>query len=322
MADDDRLILKYQNQASMLANKVLKRYKHLKKRFTKQNLEIFRLYDWDIPEIRAVVDWYAGHLVIGEYSRQQSTPDWLPMMGKAVAQAMDIPGKNLHLKVRQAGFKEGKRYERIRHTNQKLVMQERDLKFYINLNDYVDTGLFSDHRNTRMMVRQMAKGKNFLNLFCYTGSFTCYAAKGGALSSVSVDRAEATIEWATDNLKLNGLMNDTHQLIQQDTGAFLKDAGKRNLRFDLAVVDPPSYSTTRMTGEQFDVAKDHPGMLNAVFDIMRPSSTVFFSTNHQNFTLKTGSLNVSGIREITDKTIPEDYVSKRKQIHRCWEIIV
>ena len=311
---------KYENQAQMLANKVKKKYQHLRKRYARQNLDIFRLYDWDIPEIRAVVDWYAGHLVVGEYSRKQSMPDWLPVMGQAVARAMSVPAKNLHLKIRKSGIKDGMRYERINHTNQKIAMCERDLKFYINPSDYVDTGLFSDHRNTRQMVRQIAKGKHVLNLYCYTGAFTCYAAKGEAERTVSVDRSETAISWLKDNLELNGLSDPRHEFVQKDTLDFLAAARPRFQNFDLAVVDPPSYSTTRTTNQHYDLAKDHPGMLNRVFDLMNPGGIVFFSTNHQNFDLKTQALIVTDIKEITSSTIPEDYKSKRKQIHRCWKI--
>ncbi|CCK78906.1 MULTISPECIES: class I SAM-dependent methyltransferase [Desulfobacula] len=312
---------KQRDQARMLANKVKKRFKHLRKRYKKQGLDIFRLYDWDIPEIRAVVDWYDGHLVVAEYSRKQSFPEWLPIMGKAVARALDVPNENLHLKIRRSGIKEGKRYERINHTNQKIAMGERDLKFYINPNDYVDTGLFSDHRNTRMMVRKQAAGKNFLNLYCYTGSFTCYAAKGGACRTVSVDRSQTAVNWVKDNLELNGLTGSHHTIIREDTLDFLERARHDGYRdFDLAVVDPPSYSTTRMTNGHFDIAKEHPHLLNAVFELMKTSAVVFFSTNHQNFDLKTKELTVTNIKEITSKTIPEDYQNKRKQIHRCWEI--
>ncbi len=307
-------------QAQMLANKVKKRYKHLRKRYAKQNLEVFRLYDWDIPEIRTVVDWYAGHLVIGEYSRNQSTPDWLPIMGNAVAQSLNVPKENLHLKIRKAGHNEGERYKRLDHTNQKIPMAERDLKFLVNPSDYVDTGLFSDHRNTRQRVREMAQGKDFLNLYCYTGAFTCYAAKGGASSTLSVDRSETAITWVKENLELNNLSHPRHTQIREDTLDFLDKAVKSDRTFDLAVVDPPSYSTTRSTEKHFDIAKDHPLMLNQVFKLMRPGSTLFFSTNHQNFDMKFNRLNANDIKEITDQTIPEDYVNKRKKIHRCWEI--
>ena len=304
----------------MLANRVKKRFKHLFKRYQKQGLDVFRLYDWDIPEIRAVVDWYDGHLVVGEYARKQSTPDWLPLMGRAVAKVLDVPEQNLHLKIRKAGIKDGARYKRINTRNKKIPMRERDLAFLVNPSDYVDTGLFSDHRNTRMMVRQMADGKDFLNLYCYTGTFTCYAAKGGAASTLSVDRSKTAITWVKENLALNQLSAPCHTQVQMDTLDYLKKAVRMAQRFDLAVVDPPSYSTTRVGNRHFDIAKDHPFMLNQVFKLMRPGATVFFSTNHQNFDLLHKELDATDITQITGETIPEDYVSKRKQIHQCWRI--
>jgi 23S rRNA (cytosine1962-C5)-methyltransferase len=161
MAMDPEAADRYRNQAAMLANKVLKRYRHLRKRFARENIEVFRLYDWDIPEIRAVVDWYGGHLVIGEYTRTQSTPEWLPLMGAAVAEALGVPREKLHLKERRAGFQGGRRYRRLDFTNRRIVVAERDFRFYVNPYDYIDTGLFSDHRNTRQMVREASGARIF-----------------------------------------------------------------------------------------------------------------------------------------------------------------
>lgn len=306
----------------MLANRVRKRFKHVRRHFARQGIEVFRLYDWEIPEIRAVVDWYAGHLVIGEYTRAQSTPEWLPIMGAAVAEALEVTADNVHLKERRAGKQNGRRYERIDHTNRKIVINERDRQFYVNPWDYVDTGLFSDHRNTRRMVGEMAAGKDFLNLYCYTGSFTCYAAKGGARSTVSVDRSQTAIDWARENMALNGIPAEGNELLQMPTFLFLHKARLDKLNFDLAVVDPPSYSTDRTGKPDFDLARDHPDLLTRVVAIMRKGGTIFFSTNHQGFEPHMAGLKVGGIEEITDQTIPEDYVNKRKRIHRCWRILV
>ncbi|MBW1867522.1 MAG: class I SAM-dependent methyltransferase [Deltaproteobacteria bacterium] len=306
----------------MLANRVKKRYRHFHKRYARENIEIFRLYDWDIPEIRAVVDWYAGHLVIAEYTRTQSTPEWLPMMGDALAVILDVPMENVHLKKRLAGIKGGKRYERIDHTNRKIIMSERGLKFHVNLSDYIDTGLFSDHRNTRQMVRELSMGKDLLNLYCYTGSFSCYAAKGGSHTTVSVDRSETAITWARENMTLNNIPEAGNRLIQSDTFDFLEKAKRRGRRFDLAVVDPPSYSTNRSQSRYFDIAKDHPLLLKAVVELMRDGATIFFSTNHQDFDPHMDRLKISASKEITPITIPEDYITTKKKIHRCWKITV
>jgi len=312
----------FQNQARMLANRVRKRFKHLSRRFDRQNIEVFRLYDWDIPEIRAVVDWYGGHLVIGEYIRRQSVPQWLPAMAQAAAAALDVPMEKVHLKARWAGKQEGQRYERLDHTNKKFVLFERDLKFLVNPYDFVDTGLFSDHRDTRQMVREMAVGKDFLNLYCYTASFSCYAARGGARRTVSVDRSEGNIQWARENMVLNGLDPVANRLVQAHAFDYLQSARKKGLRFDLAVVDPPSYSTTKTRDLTFDVLRDHPRLLELVVSVLKAGATLFFSTNHQSFQPNLSGLKISDVREITSRTIPEDYTHKRKTIHRCWQITV
>lgn len=319
---DSRRQAEYDKQAEMLANKAKKRFNHFRKRYARQNIEVYRLYDWDIPEIRAVVDWYAGHLVVGEYARRQSMPDWLPIMGRAVARAIGVREENLHLKKRRSGMKDGMRYERLDTTNEKLTVSERDLKFYVNLHDYIDTGLFADHRNTRQIVRDMAPGRNFLNLYCYTGSFSCYAATGGARSTVSVDRSESAITWVRENMDLNAIPRKENHLVQADAFDFLNRTVRQTHRFDLAVVDPPSYSTTRSRDHAFDIARDHPRLLTAVVAVMTKGGTVFFSTNHQKFDPHMDGLSVDNVTEITALTIPEDYKNKRKKIHRCWRITV
>ncbi len=319
---DQALRTRFEQQGQMLANRVRKRFKHLRKRFARQNIEVFRLYDWDIPEIRAVVDWYDGHLVIGEYTRQQTVPGWLALMGAAVAAALRVPAERLHLKARRAGRQGGRRYERIDHTDRKIIVSERDLRFFVNPYDFVDTGLFADHRDTRQMVRKMAAGRDFLNLYCYTATFSCYAARGGARSTLSVDRADTVIRWARQNMELNEIPRRGHDLVQMHTLDFLAKARQGGHRYDLAVVDPPSYSTTRVDGEQFDIVRDHPRLLEAVIAVMRPGATVFFSNNHQNFKPQMTSLAVSELEEITERTIPEDYRRKRAPIHRCWQITV
>jgi 23S rRNA (cytosine1962-C5)-methyltransferase len=312
----------YRKQAEMLANRVKKRFRYLSRRFAKQKIEAFRLYDWDIPEIRAAVDWYAGHVVIAEYTRTQSTAQWLPMMGEAVAAALNVPVQNVHLKQRRVGYREGNRYERLANTNQKIIVCERDLSFYVNPDDYIDTGLFADHRNTRQMIREIAAGKDFLNLYCYTATFSCYAAKGGARSTVSVDRSETALRWARQNMALNRIPEPGNALIQSHALDFLKRTRRQNQTFDIALVDPPSFSKTRAKEHDFDIVRDHVILLQAVLEVMRKGATIFFSTNHQRFEPRLDELPASRIAEITSLTIPEDYLSAKKKIHRCWEITV
>lgn len=312
-----------QRQAEMLASRVKKRFKHLSKRYKKQKLDVFRLYDWDIPEIRAVVDWYAGHLVIAEYTRTQSTPEWLPTMAREVAKVLGVPSHKVHLKERKAGYhNRGDEYSQLDEIDEKIEVSERDFTFLVNPSDYLDTGLFSDHRNTREMVRKEANGKDFLNLFAYTGTFSCYAARGGAKSTTTVDRSEMATQWTRENMNKNGIPKEGNVIEKKDTFFFLAAAKRADRKFDLAVVDPPSFYTNHRKTEHFDISEDHPKLLEQVIELMRDNSVIYFSTNHQNFEPYFDDLKIKNAVEITDKTIPEDYISKRKKIHRCWRIEV
>ncbi|MCA9406640.1 MAG: class I SAM-dependent methyltransferase, partial [Candidatus Omnitrophica bacterium] len=306
---------KTQHHAELLANRVKKRFRHLSRRFKRQQIDCFRLYDWDIPEVRAVVDWYAGHLVVAEYIRLQTGPKWLPMVAKAAAEALGVPPEKTHVKRRQTHIKVGTRYKRLSSKGIRFKVKERDLLFWVNLDDFLDTGLFSDHRDTRVMVRDMVKGKDFLNLYAYTGAFTCAAAAGGARSTVTVDRSETYLKWAKGNLKLNGFDGRQHQMVQSDVDRYLTKAYRAGHQFDVIFVDPPSFFQDKQRNVSFDINRDHPELLQNVLKITAPDGIIIFSTNHQRFEPRFEDLPVKDIKDITAKTIPEDY--RNPQIHRC-----
>ena len=308
------------HHAQMLLNSVRNRYRHLAKRFRKARIECSRLYDWDSPEIRIVVDWYAGHLVVSEYERLQTGPEYLPEMARAAATALNVPMENVHIRRRHTKVSDGPRYGKIASLDKRVEVREGDLRFLVNLTDFLDTGLFSDHRQTRNIIRRMAEGKDFLNLFAYTGAFTCAAALGNARSTVTVDRSETYVNWAKDNLELNGLWSDRHKLVQADAMKYLARAGKGDKRFDLAFVDPPSFYKDQSARVDFDINRDHPDLINRVLKIMRPGSDVLFSANHQRFEPRFEDLKVKEIVPLTPKTIPEDY--RNRNIHHCWHIKV
>jgi 23S rRNA (cytosine1962-C5)-methyltransferase len=299
---------------------VRNKYRHIKKRFRKARIECFRLYDWDSPEIRIVVDWYAGHLVVAEYERLQTGPEYLPQMAEAAALALNVPMENVHIRKRHTKVEEGPRYSKLASLDKRMEVTEGDLKFLVNLTDFLDTGLFSDHRQTRNIIRKMAEGKDFLNLFAYTGAFTCAAALGNARSTVTVDRSQTYINWAKDNLELNELWSDRHELVQTDAMKYLARADREGMKFDLAFVDPPSFYKDQVEGVDFDINRDHPKLINKVLKIMRPGSDILFSTNHQRFEPSFDDLNVKEIIPLTPKTIPEDY--RNRNIHHCWQIKV
>lgn len=292
-----------EQQAQMLSNRLRKNFKKLRGRFEQRGIGAFRVYDWDIPEVRATVDWYEGHLVVAEYARSQTDAlPWLERMGAAAAQALDVAPAKLHLKKRRAGEK----YERLAHKGERIEVRERSLRFLVNLDDFIDVGLFTDHRETRALVEKEARGKSFLNLFGYTGSFTCAAASGGALDSVTVDASQAYLDWARDNLKLNRVEGD-HRLLRAEVQDFLR--GTR-ASFDLCVLDPPS----RSDRGGFDVLRDHRALIDAGLRVLRPSGVLFFATNHQRFSPRLDGL---AFEELTARTVPEDF---RGTPHRTFRI--
>ena len=308
---------KAEYHAEILANRLKNRYRHLARRFRRANIDVFRLYDRDIPEVRAVVDWYQGHLVIGEYIRLQTGPKWLPRMAQAAGEALNVPREKIFLKRRQTQSKAGPRYRPTKSIGTRFVVCERDLKFWVNLSGSLDTGLFSDHRETRVLLRKMAKGADFLNLYSYTGSFSCAAALGGARSIMTVDRSATYIQWAKDNFKLNHIKNPAYTFVQSDTEKYIEVLQKRKRKFTLAFVDPPSFSQ-RLGKTSFDINRHHPELLEKIFTVMDKGSTVIFSVNHQRFDPKFNKLKVKQIKELTPKTIPEDYGNKL--VHRCWQM--
>ncbi len=310
----------FQKHAEILSNRVKKRFRHLSRKFRKQNVECFRLYDWDIPEVRAVVDWYAGRIVVAEYERKQTIPAWLPAMAKAVGEVLGVTPDKVFIKRRHTKTEEGPRYKKLDSKNERFIVQERNLKFLVNPSDFLDTGLFSDHRDTRGIVADLAKDKDFLNLFAYTGAFTCAAALGQAKSTTTIDRSDTYIKWAEDNMKLNGLLGVQHTFIQSDVDKYLDKAAKLGKKFDLCFVDPPSFYQDKAMGIYFDINLDHTQLLRDVFKVMAKGAIVIFSTNHQRFVPKFEGLPIKDLVELTPKTIPEDY--RNRQIHRCWRIAI
>jgi 23S rRNA G2069 N7-methylase RlmK/C1962 C5-methylase RlmI len=308
----------FRAQAEMLRNRVRKNFQKLKGPFAKRGIEAYRLYDRDIPEVRAVVDFYAGHAVLGEYARTQTdaVPEHLPLFVEAVAGALGIDPAKVHAKKRRTRPAEGARYERLAQTGERIPVREGELTFLVNLDDYIDTGLFPDHRETRALVRAGSAGARFLNLFAYTGSFTCAAALGGARATTTVDVSSSYLAWAQDNLAANRLAGPQHELVREDARAFLARAAREGRRYSLCVLDPPSFST-RESGS-FDVQRDHRALLEETLAVLEPGGVLWFSTNHQRFEPRLDGLRAGSIAEMTSKTVPVDY--RNRQAHRSFRI--
>ncbi|MCA9627323.1 MAG: class I SAM-dependent methyltransferase [Myxococcales bacterium] len=320
-----------ERHAEMFAARLRKRFRHLAPRFGRRNVEAFRVYDWDIPEVRATVDWYAGHLVIAEYVREQTSAlPWLERMADAAAEALlsDLPAEQradrLHLKRRTTG-KRGHRYGRLSRRGCQLEVREADQRFWVDLESFVDTGLFPDHRETRALVgrdiaelgARLGRAPRFLNLYAYTGSFSVYAARAGA-QTTTVDLSKRYLAWAERNFELNALEPRAHRFLEEDIARFLSGVRERRARWDYVVVDPPSFSSVgNLNAAALDIQRDHPELLRGVAEVLEPGGTILFSTNHQRFEPRLeGFSRRFEIREISQQVQAEDFA--RRAAHRCF----
>ena len=314
------------DQVGDFRRRLAKRFKHLAKWARRQGIEAFRIYDRDIPEIPLVIDWYAGWLHAAEYERPHDRTEiehdvWLDKMIEAAALELGVPPSQTFLKVRKRQ-RAGGQYEKVDQRRAVVTVQEAGLTFEVNLSDYLDTGLFLDHRQTRALVRDEARGKRFLNLFCYTGSFSVYAADGGATETTSVDLSNTYLEWTRTNLAANGFKDaGRHRTVRDEARAFLEHRARRGEQlFDLVVCDPPTFSRSAKSEVPWDVDRDHAALLDLIAANLAPAGIVYFSTNFRRFHLATEQVEKRyTIREITRQTIPEDFRNDR--IHRAWRLV-
>ncbi len=308
-------------QAEEFANRLRKLARHLRRWPTKRGITCYRIYERDIPEVPLVVDRYENALHIAEFERPHDRTvaehaDWLDLMVRTAAKVLETPRELVYLKhrARQRGDTQ---YDRVKNEKSVHQVKEDGLTFQVNLSDYLDTGLFLDHRITRKMVREAAEGKNFLNLFAYTGAFTVYAAAGGAVKTTTVDLSSNYLDWAQENLRLNNFSGSQHRLVRRDASEFLEKM-TADERYDLAVVDPPTFSNSKRLENDWDVQRDHHLLLKQLIPCMAPGGVIYFSTNSRRFKLDESSLSGVAIREISRQTVPEDFRNKR--IHRCWRM--
>ncbi|MCC9656798.1 class I SAM-dependent methyltransferase [Rhodopirellula halodulae] len=308
-------------QSEEFAARLRKRAKHLRRWPTKQGITCFRLYERDVPEVPLVVDRYEDHLHIGEFERPHNRTDdqhavWLEHMVKVAAQTLDVPRSKTFFKQRkrQRGTSQ---HETIASRHYEIEAHEGGLKFVVNLSDYIDTGLFLDHRITRSMVRDEVTGKRFLNLFAYTGSFTVYAADGGAASTTTVDLSNTYVQWAQQNMRLNGFEGEQHQFIAGDAIAYVKNLAATEV-FDVVVIDPPTFSNSKRTQKDWIVQDNYVGLLRNVLRHLSRDGVIYFSNNYRKFQMDGGALEGANVHEISRQTVPDDFRNRR--IHRCWRI--
>ena len=302
------------------ANRLQKNIKKIEKWAKQQGLDAYRLYDADLPEYNVAVDRYGDHIVVQEYAAPKNIDEnkarqRLLDAVTATLQVTGIETNKLILKVRQKQ-KGTNQYEKLANKGEYFYVNEYGAQLWVNLTDYLDTGLFLDHRLTRKMVGEMAKGKDFLNLFAYTGSATVHAALGGAKSTTTVDMSNTYLNWAEQNLILNDIEGKQHKLIQADCLQWLE---KCDRQFDLIFVDPPTFSNSKRMEDSWDVQRDHIKLMRNLKRILRPNGTIVFSNNKRGFKMDFDALDELGLSavEISAKTLPLDF-ERNKQIHNCW----
>ncbi len=323
----------------MLGARLDNRMRFLAKRARKQGISCFRLYEKDIPEYPMIVDWYgdfngdhegdSGDAVAWFFHRTKDDSFEREVEYRTHAEAEILAGLNIpreRLFIKQRGRQrsdEGGRdqYERVDSRACVKTVDEHGLKFEVNLSDYLDVGLFLDHRPTRLSVQQRAKGKRVLNLFAYTGAFSVHARAGGAAATMTIDLSKTYLDWYARNLALNNFALDRdHQALHADCLQWLERGPTSDERYDIIVCDPPTFSNSkRMKSDSFAIDRDHPELIRAICQFVAPGGEVFFSTNSRGFELDLTAIPANfGAHEISHRSVPEDF--RNRKIHRCWRL--
>jgi 23S rRNA (cytosine1962-C5)-methyltransferase len=300
----------------MFRNRLEKVYRHIGKQARRQGITCFRFYDHDLPEFPFIIETFEGSLYVSEYKRRHGFSDaehqsWLEACLNILSSVTGISRDLIFTKLRQRNDHRESQYQKLSAEKDEFVVQEAGLKFIVNLSDYLDTGLFLDHRITRQMVREEAKDKRVLNLFCYTGSFSVYAAAGGASEVVSVDLSKTYLAWAEKNMQLNFPEYKNHRVVHADVLQYLKDLPPHS--FDLIVMDPPTFSNSKRMENVLDIQRDHVRLINACLRALSPNGVLYFSTNYTKFVLEEASIQAGSVKDITKATTPFDFAGKLKR---------
>lgn len=315
--------------AVMFANRLRKNDKQLAAWRRREGVGCYRLYDADMPEYAFAIDVYTAAgtderwLLVQEYEAPKDIPEETLRRRRSEAlagliEATGIPSDHVRLRTRRR-HKRGEQYAKRDTRSEFHVVEEGGLKFRVNFDDYLDTGLFLDHRMTRSRLRELAAGGRFLNLFCYTGSVTVYAAAGGAASTTSVDLSATYLEWARENLLLNGLDESRHRRVQADVREWLHAARHESARFELIFCDPPTFSNSKRMEGVFDVQRDHIGLIEDCLALLAPGGVLWFSTNAQRFELDPALAARVRVADLTRSTLPPDF-ARQPRIHRLYAI--
>lgn len=306
--------------AMMVFNRLKKNVRKLSKWAEASNVEAYRVYDADLPEYAAAIDLYGERVHVQEYAAPKNVDTAaaekrLRDLVQATACFFEVAPKSIALKTRQRN-RGSTQYEKLSAEGDFFAVQEGQAKLWVNLVDYLDTGLFLDHRPLRLRIHSQASGKKFLNLFCYTGSATVHAALGGATESTSVDMSRTYLDWARRNFELNKMNVYQHKLVQADCMKWLAECREG---FDLIMLDPPTFSNSKRMEGVLDVQRDHVGLIKRCMELLNNNGQLYFSTNLRGFKLAHDELSTCSVLDITAETIDVDF-ERNKKIHHCYMI--
>jgi 23S rRNA (cytosine1962-C5)-methyltransferase len=303
-------------------NRLAKNARHFRRWAERQKLTAYRVYDRDIPDFPYVVERYGPAVHLVEYPRRAARGEAGDPLRESVLQdvveTLEVSEAQVFTKTHLPKAWGRAQYPRLSTGGEEFSVEEQGLRFLVNLADRLNTGLFLDHRLTRARVREEAKGRRFLNLFAYSGAFTVYAAAGGARSTTSVDLSNTALDWTARNLALNGLEGRGHALLRADALGWLAEAATGTETWDLILLDPPPFSTSKGMRGTFDVQRDQLRVLRDALAILAPGGTLYFSTNYRSFRLDEGTAELGVFEELTPGILPPDV--QRKDALRAWQV--
>ena len=311
------------SKLQMFQNRLLKVYKHRSKLARRQNITCYRVYDHDLTEFPFSIELYGDKIYVAEYLRrhrmeEDEHDEWMHSCLQIISSILAVEIDDIFTRERRRmSHRSDQQYEKIGLQKEFLTIEENGLQFLVNLTDYVDTGLFLDHRLTRQLVREEAAGKRVLNLFCYTGSFSVYATAGKASGVTSVDLSKTYLKWAEDNFDANHFSKKEHHFIHADVKQYLKTLQPDS--FDLVIMDPPTFSNSKRMKDFLDIQRDHAELLNDVLQAITANGIVYFSTNLSSFVLEKEEIKAGEIKDITKATTPFDFEGKLKRW--CYRLV-
>lgn len=312
------LIEDNEDKNSPLKNRIRKNYRHLRKWGNRTKTNCFRIYDKDIKEYPLAIDFYDGRFCVHYFTdtRECDAPrqDLYNEVSNALSSLFSASSESIYSKIRIKREKI-EQYEKAGESKEFFSVFEHGLRFRVNLSDYLDTGLFLDHRETRQLVASIASGKRLLNLFAYTSSFSVHAAAAGATFTKSVDLSNTYSKWGKENFLLNNLSLENNLIIREDCFKFLEE--ERDI-YDVIVIDPPTISRSKKMDQMFDIQEDYFFLISKALNLLSEDGTLIFSTNSRHFNFDKSLFDKCKILDISKKTIPIDFHNQK--IHRCWKI--